>query len=103
MWHVKGNLFLTGYEWSSNYLMDDCGHPSGYAYYFDFNEGKPNDEETGYSTFKHALCVRGMSTGSYGFWGTTPRAVTWQWRARSVRWLPGCGLRRRWWWPRTIR
>ena len=58
-WHVKGNLFLTGYEWSSNRRIDDRGHPGGYAYYFNFNEGKPNDEETGYSTFKHALCVRG--------------------------------------------
>jgi Protein of unknown function (DUF1566) len=58
LWHVKGNLFLTGYEWSSNYRFDDRGHPSGYAYYFDINEGKPNDDEKGYSTFKHALCVR---------------------------------------------
>ncbi len=59
MWHVKGNLFLTAYEWSSNYRMDDRGHPGGYAYYFDFNEGKPNDAQKGYATYKHALCVRG--------------------------------------------
>jgi len=58
-WHVKGNLFLTAYEWSSNYRMDDRGHPIGYAYYFDFNQGKPNDDQKGYSTYKHALCVRG--------------------------------------------
>jgi len=58
-WHVKGNIVLTGYEWSSNYRMDDRGRPNGYAYYFDFNEGKPNDTQTGYSTFKRALCVRG--------------------------------------------
>jgi hypothetical protein len=59
-WHVKGNVFLTAYEWSSNYRMDDRGHPNGYAYYFNFNEGKPNDDQTGYSSFKHALCVRGF-------------------------------------------
>jgi hypothetical protein len=61
-WHVKGNLFLTGNQWSSNYRMDDRGRPIGYAYYFDFNEGRPNDDPTGFlypSTFMRALCVRG--------------------------------------------
>lgn len=57
--HVKGDLFLTGYQWSSNYRMDDRGRPVGYAYYFDFNQGKPNDDADGYSSFKRALCVRG--------------------------------------------
>jgi hypothetical protein len=56
-WHVKGNLFLTGNEWSSNYRTDDRGKPSGYAYYFDFNEGRPNNEED--SAGMRALCVRG--------------------------------------------
>jgi hypothetical protein len=56
--HVKGNLFLTGNQWSSNYRMDDRGHPIGYAYYFDFNSGKPNDDQGGYSYGKRALCVR---------------------------------------------
>lgn len=59
MWHVKGSLFLTGYDWSGNYRMDDRGRANGYAYYFDFNEGKPNDTQKGYATFKRALCVRG--------------------------------------------
>jgi Protein of unknown function (DUF1566) len=58
-WHVKGNLFLTGIQWSSNYRMDDRGRPIGYAYYFDFNSGKPDDDADGYSDFKRALCVRG--------------------------------------------
>jgi uncharacterized protein DUF1566 len=58
-WHVKGNLFLTGIQWSSNYRMDDRGRPIGYAYYFDFNSGKPDDDEGGYSSGKRALCVRG--------------------------------------------
>jgi hypothetical protein len=57
--HVKGNLFLTGVQWSSNYVTDDRGRPSGYAYYFDFNSGKPDDDEGGYSDGKSALCVRG--------------------------------------------
>lgn len=56
MWHVKGNIFLTALEWSSNYSTDDRGRPSGYAYYFDFNSGKPDKEETGAGF--HALCVR---------------------------------------------
>jgi hypothetical protein len=58
-WHVKGNLFLTGIQWTSNYRMDDRGRPLGYAYYFDFNSGKPDDDEGGYSSGKRALCVRG--------------------------------------------
>jgi hypothetical protein len=57
-WHVKGNLFLTAYQWSSNYRIDDRGRPNGYAWYFNFDNGKPNDDQTGYSTYKHALCVR---------------------------------------------
>lgn len=57
--HVKGNLFLTGNQWSSNYRMDNRGRPIGYAYYFDFNSGKPDDDEGGYSYGKRALCVRG--------------------------------------------
>ena len=61
-WHVKGGLFLTAYEWSSNYRLDDRGHFSGYVYYFDFNEGKSNDDPTGWPypfSFRRALCVRG--------------------------------------------
>lgn len=61
-WHVKGDLFLTGNEWSSSYRTDDRGHPSGYVYYFDFNEGKSNDDPTGWPysyVLRRALCVRG--------------------------------------------
>jgi|HubBroStandDraft_6_1064221.scaffolds.fasta_scaffold1415540_1 hypothetical protein len=36
-WHVKGNLLLTGNQWSSNRRNDDRGHPSGYAWRFDLN------------------------------------------------------------------
>jgi hypothetical protein len=57
--HVKGNLFLTGNQWSSTTGYDDRGHPSGYAWRFDFNEGRQFDgDELGFSTNKRALCVR---------------------------------------------
>lgn len=57
--HVKGNLFLTGDQWSSTRLYDDRGHPSGYAWRFDFNEGRSFDgDELWFNTNKHALCVR---------------------------------------------
>jgi hypothetical protein len=59
-WHVKGNLFLTGNQWSSSRLVDDRGHPSGYASRFDFNEGRVfNGDELSFHTNKRALCVRG--------------------------------------------
>ena len=61
-WHVKGSLFLTADEWSSDYRLDDRGHFSGYAYYFDFNEGRSNDDPTGWPysfSFRRALCARG--------------------------------------------
>ena len=61
-WHVKGNLFLTGNQWSSSRRLDDRGKPSGYAWRFDFNEGRSfgGDEES-FSTNKRALCVRNSS------------------------------------------
>lgn len=58
-WHVKGNLFLTGDQWSSNYRMDDRGRPNGYEYYFDFNAGKPKNDQGSYSYGSRALCMRG--------------------------------------------
>ena len=59
-WHVKGNLFLTGNQWSSTQKIDDHGHPSGWAWRFDFNEGQPFDgDEVTFHTNKRALCVRG--------------------------------------------
>jgi len=58
-WRVKGNLFLTGNQWSSTQLGDDRGHPSGYASRFDFNEGRVfNGDELWFYTNKRALCVR---------------------------------------------
>lgn len=59
-WHVKGNLFLTGNQWSSNQKNDDRGHPSGWAWRFDFNEGRSFDgDEVTFYTNKRALCGRG--------------------------------------------
>jgi hypothetical protein len=60
--HVKGNLFLTGDQWSSPQIPDDRGKPSGYAWRFDFNEGRSFDgDEVSFDTNKRALCVRGSS------------------------------------------
>ncbi len=61
-WHVKGNLFLTGHPWSSNYRSDDRGRNSGYSWYFDFGDGRPSNEPSGFpypSNFRRALCLRG--------------------------------------------
>jgi hypothetical protein len=61
-WHVKGNIFLTGNQWSSSQRNDDRGRPNGYVWYFDFNEGRSNNDPTGFPypyTNRRALCVRG--------------------------------------------
>jgi hypothetical protein len=61
-WHVKADVFLTGYQWSSSQRNDDRGRPSGYAWYFDFNQGRTNNQPTGFPysySFMRALCVRG--------------------------------------------
>jgi hypothetical protein len=61
-YHVKGNLFLTGDEWSSEPRYDDRGHPTGYAWYFDFNEGRSDNDPSGLPyphSLMRALCVRG--------------------------------------------
>ena len=60
-WHVKGNLFLTGDHWSSSQIPDDRGRPSGYAWRYDFNEGRSfGGDELWFFTNKRALCVRGL-------------------------------------------
>lgn len=55
--HVKGSLFLTGKQWSSNRSSDDRGHPSGYGWYIDFNEGRADSDDPSFDD-GHALCVR---------------------------------------------
>ena len=62
-WHVKGNIFLTGNQWSSSQRNDDRGRPNGYLWYFDFNEGRSNNDPTGFPypyTNRRALCVRSL-------------------------------------------
>ena len=57
--HIRGGLFLRGDQWSSTRELDDRGHPSGYAWRFDFNEGRRfGGDELWFYTNKHALCVR---------------------------------------------
>jgi hypothetical protein len=61
-YHVKGKLFLTGDEWSSERRYDDRGHPTGYDWYYDFNEGRSDNDPSGFpysSSLMRALCVRG--------------------------------------------
>jgi hypothetical protein len=61
-WHVKGNLFLTGGQWANNQRNDGRGHLQSYEWYFDFNEGRSNNQPAGFpysSSFMRALCVRG--------------------------------------------
>jgi hypothetical protein len=60
-WHVEGGLLLSGDEWSSTRRLDDRGHPSGYPWYFDFNEGKQFDVDDLYAGHR-ALCVRRSET-----------------------------------------
>jgi TPR repeat protein len=61
-WHVKGYLFLTANEWSSNPSRDGSVRSGGYEFYFDFNSGQSNEDPTGWPygyEYRHALCVRG--------------------------------------------
>jgi hypothetical protein len=60
-WHVKGNLFLTGNQWSGHQVTGRIPLES-YEDYFDFNEGKPDRDPSGWpypSLGMRALCVRG--------------------------------------------
>ncbi len=59
-YHVRGNLFLTGNHWTSTRLLNSRGKPSGYAWRFDFLDGRAFDgDELSFSVNKRALCVRG--------------------------------------------
>jgi hypothetical protein len=63
-YHVKGNLFLTGDEWSSTQRMDDRGRPTGLVWYWDFLNGIQKDEDTSFMNLwggmpeASGLCVR---------------------------------------------
>jgi hypothetical protein len=61
-WHVKGNLFLTGNQWANNPMNDGLKHIESYEWYFDFNEGRADEEPSGFPysySFMRAVCVRG--------------------------------------------
>jgi hypothetical protein len=58
-WHAKGNLFLTGNQWSSSRMNDDRGHPPGHAWRFDLKGRALGGDELWFYTNKCALCVRG--------------------------------------------
>jgi Protein of unknown function (DUF1566) len=56
---AKGGLLLTGnFEWSSNRVLDDRGHRTGYAWQFDFPHGRRWHDPLGYYGSQRALCVR---------------------------------------------
>jgi hypothetical protein len=60
-WHVKGNLVLTGDQWSGRQVTGRMPMES-YEYYFDFNEGRSDKDPSGWpypSSGMRALCVRG--------------------------------------------
>ena len=61
-WHIKGNIFLSGDQWTTLQQIGDRGKPSRYVYYFDFNEGLANNDPTGWPypyDGLRVLCVRG--------------------------------------------
>jgi hypothetical protein len=61
--HVKGNLFLTGRQWSSSQRRDDRGHPNELVWFLDFSNGYKGSGDGSWSgRFEdygmRALCVR---------------------------------------------
>jgi len=62
-YHVKGNLVLTGDEWSSTQREDDREHPTARVWYFDFLNGVRKDDDTTlfinlWGGIANSLCVR---------------------------------------------
>jgi hypothetical protein len=61
--HVKGNLFLTGRQWSSSKIPDDRGHSTGHVWFLEFSDGYKGSGDGSWSGrnddyFMRALCVR---------------------------------------------
>ena len=86
--HVKGNLFLTGRSWSASQRIENGGRRAGFAYGFDFTNGKRFREETYFRTFRRALCVRGEALAE----SSTQRHVAPDTRARGYWVDPSTGL-----------
>ena len=55
-WHVKGNLFLTGDQWNGHQVTGRMPLES-YEYHFDFNEGKPDKDPSGWLTLFRNACI----------------------------------------------
>ena len=56
-WHIKGNLFLTGYQWSSTRSYDMSGHPGGMPGASTSTKGANTTAMNSGSTLSSALCV----------------------------------------------
>ncbi len=58
---ARGGIRLSGVsrEWSTDVVLDDRGHPTGYAWQFNFQHGTRWRENRGYKNFERVLCVRG--------------------------------------------
>ena len=59
-WHVKGNLFLTGFQWSSNPAINDPFQPVAHFRFFDYFSGSSGNgfDDLAEGDFETALCVR---------------------------------------------
>jgi Protein of unknown function (DUF1566) len=70
--HVKGNLLLSGRQWSSTQTIDHyTGGLSGFVWYYDFwNKFKDKHDASFLGDFHYALCVR--STGVQSASAMTP-------------------------------
>jgi Protein of unknown function (DUF1566) len=64
--HVKGNLLLSGRQWSSTQTLDHyTGGLSGFVWNYDFwNKYKGKDDASFLGEFHYALCVRDTSVQS---------------------------------------
>jgi len=55
---IKGNIFLTGDQWSSSLIKDDRGFSPEFAWFLCFNEGRRIYDELNFAYTRRALCVR---------------------------------------------
>ena len=84
LWHVKGNLSLSGYEWAYN--LD--GHTGGGSY-FNFNEGRISSDPSGFwysSASMRALCVRESAPRGQEATRETQVRVFWTDPSTSLTW-----------------
>ena len=80
-YHVKGNLFLTGDEWSSTQRKDDRGRPTARVWYFDFLNGVQKDDDTTlliniWGAIARSLCVRHPGNFPVADQGSNPKSDT---------------------------